>query len=364
MKILFVVSGIGYGDATREHANIVAIKKKFPDAKILVAGYDNSYKYFRNKYDTIKIRGYKLPGKAMKVNVFHFALKNLFLPAFWFFGTLKVRLQAFNFIPDIIVSDFEPVGISLGKVLFKKCVVVFAYDPMLYEEYAKKRKVNYKMKVEAEYFEKLYNQSDIVAIPTFRKIKKKRLGNVYIDPIVRTLPNKLPSVEKIMKELRLKKKPILVMLGGSEFGTKLAENVNKVAEEINEDFIIFGGNLKMKFSKNVKYYKYNPDFLKYLKVCKGVISLAGHKTLSEALIYKKAVLCFPIQDHIEQVLNAYALEKVVMVSNKNGLEDVKVKVNEFVKRIPDIEKKVVKLDVEGKGSQQVAELIGLIVDKS
>ncbi len=61
MKILFVVSGIGYGDATREHANILALKKKYPQARIMVAGYDNSYEYFQKKYPTIRIRGYKLP---------------------------------------------------------------------------------------------------------------------------------------------------------------------------------------------------------------------------------------------------------------------------------------------------------------
>ncbi len=62
MKILFVVSGIGFGDATREHANIQALKKKHPRVKVMVAGYDNSYTYFKDKYNTIRIRGYKLPG--------------------------------------------------------------------------------------------------------------------------------------------------------------------------------------------------------------------------------------------------------------------------------------------------------------
>ena len=37
MKVLFVVSGIGYGDAIREHCNILEFKKQFPQAKIMVA---------------------------------------------------------------------------------------------------------------------------------------------------------------------------------------------------------------------------------------------------------------------------------------------------------------------------------------
>jgi len=57
MKVLYVVSGIGYGDATREHSNIIALKKKFPGTKIMVAGYDNSLAYFQDKFNTVKIRG-------------------------------------------------------------------------------------------------------------------------------------------------------------------------------------------------------------------------------------------------------------------------------------------------------------------
>jgi len=332
MKVLFVVSGIGYGDATREHANIMALQKRMSDVKVMVAGYDNSYDYFKDRYDTIKIRGYKLPGKTLKVNVFQFGLRNLFLPAFWLVGTLKVALERIKFIPDVIVADFEPVGISLSKMLFKKCVVVFGYDPELYKEYKKKHKVNYKMKTEAMYFESLYKQADLVVIPTLRRIKPD-LDYMYVHPIVRQLPKHLPSKEVLMKRLKLKKKPILVMLGGSEFGTKLAQYINKVATTMDEEFIIFGGNLKMKFAKNVKYIKYSPRFLQYLKVCKGVVTLAGQKTLSEALVYKKPLLCFPIQDHVEQILNAYALKDAIMVSHKSSFKDVKRLLPLFVKKM-------------------------------
>jgi len=155
MKVLFVVSGIGYGDAMREHCNIQELKKKYPSSKIMVAGYDHSYDYFKEKYDTIKITGYKLPGESMNVNAFNFVLKNFLLPWYWFFGTLKVRLKAYNFIPDVVISDFEPAGISLAEILGKKCIVVFGFDPLLYNEYKKNHKVNIKMKVQATSFNKV-----------------------------------------------------------------------------------------------------------------------------------------------------------------------------------------------------------------
>lgn len=361
MKILFIVTGIGYGDSTREHSNIVALKEKHPDTKILVAGYDNSLTYFQDKYETIKIRGYKLPGKSMKIDIFRFGLRNIFLPAFWFIGTLKVRLEAFNFIPDLIVSDFEPVGISLGKVLGRKCIVVFGYDPELYKEYASKHKVNIKMKIEAKYFEQLYNQADIVVIPKFKKPKKRHLLYSYVNPVVRIKPEQLKPAKVLMKELKLKKKPILVMLGGSDFGTKLAKNINRIAKQIKENFIIFGGNLEgIKFSKNITYIRYTPDFLKYLKICKAVITLGGQKTLSEALVYQKPILCYPIKDHIEQQLNAYELREVIMVSHNSSVNSVRETIPLFIKNAKKLQKKVEKMDVQSNGSEEIVKIIDII----
>lgn len=363
MKILFVVSGIGYGDAIREHVNIVALKKKFPQAHVMVAGYDNSYHYFHDKYPTVRISGYKLPGTSLRVSAVRFGLRNLFLPAFWVLGTLKARLRAFNFTPDIVVSDFEPLGISLARVLFKKCVVVFGYDPLLYKAYSKKHKVSYKMKIEAAYFEKLYDQADLVVIPTFFRPQERHLGYNYIDPVLRVYLDDLPSENVLMKKFHLKRKPVLVMLGGSDFGTTLAKHINAIAPSIDEDFIIFGGNLDMLCAKNVRYFPYNADFLKYLKVCKGVITLAGHNTLSESLVYKKPVLCFPIQDHIEQILNAYALEDVIMVSHDSSYKHVQKVLPEFLRNISNIKKKVERLNVKGNGAEQVVKFIGLALKK-
>jgi uncharacterized protein (TIGR00661 family) len=360
MKILFTITGIGFGDATREHANILAIKRRMPKTKILVAGYDNSYSYFQDKFKTIKIQGYKLIGKNMKFNPISFGLQNIFLPFHWVVGTLKVRLESLKFIPDIIISDFEPVGISLAKVLRRKCIIVFGYDPELYKNYKKEHKVNKIMQVQATYFEKLYNQADLVIVPTFKQKEKRHLLYSYINPIIRIKPNQLKSEKELTKELKIKKKPILVMLGGSEFGTKLAKNINHIAKTTKEEFIIFGGNLNIKLAKNVKYIRYTPNFLKYLKVCKGVITLAGHKTLSEALIYKKPILCFPIQDHIEQILNAYALRDTIMVSHNSSLKAVRKTLKAFIANHKKIEKNIKKLNTKNNGSDQVVDLIKVV----
>jgi len=362
MKILFVVSGIGYGDATREGANIKAVKKAFPRSKVVVAGYDHSYEYFKDKYRTVRIQGYKLPGKKMKIHVPKFVLSNIFLPLFWFTSTLKVKLHEFNFTPDIVVSDFEPVGISYAGLLGKKCVVVFGYDPYLFKEYKETNKVNYKLKTEAKYFEYLYNKANVVVVPTLRKPKPKKLDYVYVNPMIRKNPDELPTEAKIMDQLKLRKKPIIIMLGGSEFGHQLALNINHVADSFKEDFIIFGGNIQDKLKDNVTYIRYTKDFLKYLKISKGVITLGGQLTLAEALVYKKPVLCFPIQDHVEQVLNAYAIRNVAMIGKDVSVKKVKSKLKEFIKKLPELKKKTVKYDLKNGGSKELVNVIKVALE--
>ena len=182
-----------------------------------------------------------------------------------------------------------------------------------------------------------------------------------VDPIVRVKPEDLASEEKLMKELKLKKKPILLMLGGSNFGLKLVKHLNKVAKNYNEEFIIFGGDVDLDLAKNVKYIKFTEDFLKYLKICKGVITLAGQKTLSEALVYQKPILCYPIKDHIEQTLNAYALEGKAMVSYDNSEQMFDKNLKKFIEEIPLLTIKTQKNKVSGDGSKEIIKIISAVL---
>ena len=118
-----------------------------------------------------------------------------------------------------------------------------------------------------------------------------------------------------------------------------------------------------KYSHNVDYIKFTPDFLKYLKISKGIITLAGHKTLCGALVYQKPILCYPIEDHVEQVLNAYSLREFIQVSHKSTLKVIRTDLRRFLKEIKILEKKVKKLNVSNNGSEQIAKIIQSIAKK-
>lgn len=362
MKLLFIVTGVGFGDSTREHTNILAIKKKYPDAKILIACYDNSYHYFKDKYPTIRIGSYVFAERGMKLRTLPFIGQLIYLPFAWALSTLKLRLHTINFDPDLIISDFEAIGVMLSKITKKKCLTVFSFDPELYQEYKKEHGASPKLRFQAHHFKKVYDKADLAIIPSLKIKKSNKLRYTYINPIIRETPDKLRSEKDLMKDLNLKRQPILVMLGGSKIGTKLAENLNKMAKSFKEDFIIFGGHLHgIQFAKNIKHFNYIPNFLEYLKVCKGIITLGGSKTLSEALVYKKPIMCFPIFDHGEQITNAYSIKDIAHVHYTTN--KLKEKVKAFIKDLPELQEKVNKYSIKSNGAQQFVKLVEIALQE-
>ncbi|MFH1065033.1 MAG: glycosyltransferase family protein [Nanoarchaeota archaeon] len=356
MKILFFVTGFGYGDSTRVHAVISEMLKKDPETRILIAGYDCSLNYFKGKFRTIKISGYRIPGNEMKFKFSSFIANNYLLPLSWLFTILKLKKQVRQFNPDIIVTDLEPSGITMARFFGKKCIALYGFDPMLYDEYASEHKPNRLMSMQAFYLKKNYSLSDyIIVVSPIRK--KKSLIYNYVEPVVRIMPRELASEAKLMKELNLERRPVLVMLGGSNFGAALAKNIVKIAPDFNEFFIIFGSGIEVEKSGNVAHVPFTDDFFKYLKVSKGMITLAGQNALGEGLVFKKPMLVYPIHNHVEQQLNCYAIKDYIMIGRNIMPESLKKTVGEFISRIPAMRYDAAKLNLDSNGASQAADII-------
>lgn len=357
MKVLLFVTGIGLGDATREHSNIKEFLKEDKNTEFLIVGYNNSYKYFKDKYNTIEVYGYNLPGFNLKFQTFSFLFTNFFLPLLWIYYSITLNKQFKKFNPDIIITDFEPLGILCARKLKKPCFTIFGYDP----EHLEKKTISFIQNLQKWYIKQLYNLSSYIIIPSLLK-KKENFKNFYfVDSTVRTLPSELKTEKELMEKLRLKKKPILVSIGGSGFGTNLSNQVFKTIENINENFIVFG--YPASFSReNIQVFEFKENFLEYLKVAKGIITLAGRETLSESLTFKKPMLIFPIENHIEQLANAEELKDVAVIGDK---EDIPASIKKFIKSIPSQEEKLKDLKVNPKGSSEIVQtILKIIKDKS
>jgi len=345
MRIAFFVTGFGYGDSIRVHAIIRELLKEHPKTEIMIFGYDNSYEYFKDVFPTFKIKGYKFPDDVFGFKLFRFLLKNLFLPSYWSIFNYNVYHELKTFNPDIIINDFEILACLMAKKLNKKCISIFAFDPDRYKEYPSK---NFILTTQAKFIQHIYNLSDKVVIASYSTKVKDKFN--YVKPIIRAQPEEFDSEGHLMKKLGFKKKPILVMLGGSNYGVSLAKSLFKLRKKFSEEFIFFGSGITV----SEKHFKFKENYLEYLKICKGVITLAGNLTMSECMVYKKPMLVFPIKNHVEQLLNVYILRDYLEFGD---IDDIEASLKLFLNRIDEIKRNIEKANINGYGAVEVVDII-------
>ncbi len=353
MKLLFVVTGIGLGHTIREKTIIDEILKKNPETTIHVAGYGLSLDYFKSLYPTTKIFGHKFSGDSFKPNAARVFMSNLLYPIKYLIDTARLILLIKRFNPDKIIVDTQPVGVFAARLMKKKSVCIYNFDVDRVKEKLEEASSRFFVNL----VKKMYNRAGKVIIPVLTQQKSIRKNIHYIDPVVRASPDLLQSKDVLMKKLKLKKEPILVAIGGSNFGIKLLDLINEIAERFDEQFIIFNGSYK---KKNITSYKFKSNFLEYLKVSKAVITTAGHNTLSEILVFKKPALVFPIANYLEQKQNAGMVKDANLCLVSNFVEDperlellIKKLLNDKSRLIGNIEK----LELKASGASEAAKII-------
>lgn len=151
------------------------------------------------------------------------------------------------------------------------------------------------------------------------------------------------------------------MFGGSHFSTELLYKLQEILLEIEEDFIIFAYKISGESHKNIKFMSFKDNFLEYLKASKGIITQAGHLTLSECVALKIPSLMFPIPNYIEQELNAFFAQKKgisIIKENRDYTKDEFLEIiNNFISSIPQLKANLEKLNIETNGAEQAAAII-------
>lgn len=356
MKILSVITGIGYGHTIRQAAILRELKKH--DAEIIVASYGNAFDYFEHVYHTLEIDGPKISEKKFEFKLLRTLLMNLKLPFYYLKNYFKLRrlIKAFN--PDIIISDFEPLPLYMSKET--PHFLVFNFDPLLYKDYLRQGHKKY-------FFQNLYINwiysrakeiSAPIIIPTFQEHKTQEY--TFVNPIVRDLPKE--SQKQLLEKLKLSKPPLLIMFGGSYFATNLLYKIQEILPKIkNEHFIIFTYKISGESHNNITFLPFKENFLDYLKASKAVLTQAGHSTLSESVLLQKPSLIFPIPNYLEHAVTSFwaKKEKIAMVKNPKYLtEEALLKIiKNFLTSLPHYQRNLSKINLEPNGAEQVANLI-------
>ena len=353
MRLLFIVTGIGLGHTIREKAIIDEVLKNSPETRIHVAGYGMSLEYFKSYYPTTKIFGHNFSGENFKPSTSKIFLANLLYPVKYLIDTIKLMLLIKRINPDKVIVDTQPVGLFASRLMKKNVITVYNFDVDKIKEKPKEASSRFFVNL----IRKIYRKSDSVIMPVLTQAKIKRKNIYYINPIIRTSPENLGSKEFLMKKLKLKKEPILVTIGGSNFGAKLLYLINEIADNFDEQFIIFNGDYK---KKNITSYKFKSNFLEYLKVSKAVITTAGHNTLSEILIFKKPALVFPIANYLEQKQNSNMIKEFNLGIVSNFIEDgerLELLIKRLLKERSTLIGNIEKLGLKASGASEAAEII-------
>ena len=354
-NVLIFVTGIGLGDAVREYA-IINELKKIEEVRVRIAAYGMSKKFFENKFKTIEIRGFNAVSERFNLEFNQFVRSNATLPLTWKSQIKKLQVENAGFKPDLVVTDFEPLGVLFSRSTGAKFIGVFGVEPKSFEEFFSQRKGTVLFhRMQANYLRNMYKAGSVygegVIVPSITKAKSSE---------------KIKIVDLITRESKEKsslgKGKIVIILGGSTFGTALGKILLKVLPKIEEDFVIFGFDKPKEKIENVEFKPISVEALQYIKNSRGVITLAGHTTISEALVFRKPLLSFPIPNHIEQEYNGYILRKNKLGTVKElqtwSKEQYLIEcINEFLQVRAEIKKNLIKADFRGDGAKQAAKII-------
>jgi len=339
MKYLFIITGIAYGHLTREEAIINKLKELDKKAEIIVAGYETSYKYFKNKYKILKLNSMFFPDDLNRVQFFKTLIKNYKVIINWIKNWKLITKFIEEYNPNLVISDWEPFAIFIRRCKY----LIWNYKP----KYAKINNLTVlieKILIESGYFIAEILGKKII-LPILKKEKNVR-NFIYTSLIIRKNPDEVKGLNEY-------KGSILVMTGGAKFGYNLARKIDNISNKFNEEFIFF--NYKSK--NNISYNKFKEDYLNYLKSCKAVMSLGGYSGISESIFFKKPNLAFPIKNWIEQQAVAEEFKEYIEIGDiDSSEEELKIKIKDFLCNLNKIKKKLNTLKLTN-GADEIAKII-------
>ncbi len=295
-RILYGLSGLGYGHATRGRSILEKLDKKH---NILILtdryAYDYLSKYFSNINKMCTETIYFSNNKVAPLRT---VLANLrCLPAY--IKTIAVLLRTVkNFKPDLIINDFTCVLNYLG--FFLRIPVISIDNESIITsariEIPKNKLLSF---IRTYLIVKLLTLTATKKlIPSFFKTQARDKDNTCICR---------PSLRKEILNQKPGYGSHILVYRYSDVGDDLISVLSKLPER----FIVYGFKDSCREHSNIQLKEVgNADYLKDLSNCKAIISYGGFSLTTEALYLKKPVFAIPIKGQFEQELNAYYIDKL------------------------------------------------------
>ncbi len=315
MKILYGVAGEGMGHAVRAVPIIEHLQKKH---EVTIIASSNAYEFLHSKFPHVhKVTGVHIRYKDNSVAEIMTVLSHLpKIPRFF-----KNLRYLFQFSPDIIITDFEFLTYSIGKL---KRIPIISLDNIHVLTHANFKVPSIKRKNmgKAVVYARTPWCNEYI-IPAFFKAVPKKHNVSLVAPLLRIL----------LQNTKVTRKNVILVYQTSK---SYQDTLVAVMKEFpDEQFKVYG--LEGTNTKNVTFTCYGEkEFLKDLLSCKGIICNGGFSLIAEAIALGKPVLSIPVKKHYEQQVNALKLQEegfgmMAERFTKNVLD-------EFLNAIPAIHK--------------------------
>lgn len=319
MKILVGVCGIGKGHSIRQYEICKELIKRGHEVRILT--YLEGVKFFEGKQ--IKVYDVYVPiilYKGDKLNVLDCIKRNFFkyIP-----GKIRNRkiirsLMKDNFIPDLCISDYEPVVAQIAYKFNKPLLNIDQQSKFIYME--KQEIDGYSCIEEKKRLSLFFPKYDRKYIVSFYKLPNINLG-ANVELVYPILAN---DIKKSI-DCNIRNKTIVVYF--SKFINvpikQSYEQVINVFKNFKDfKFIIFSTELVengITTHDNVEIHKNDrKQFVEELLKCDGVISTAGHTLIAESFYVKKPIFVIPLPTFDQHYCGKFILD------NKLGFSDSQI----------------------------------------
>ena len=308
VRILYGVAGEGSGHSTRAKEIIAHLIEKGHEIKVVSCG--KGYKNLSLTFDVLEVTGPGFVLRNNKLRNIETFLKNLKNTPKMASSLTKVLKLVSKFKPQIIFSDFEPFSAMCANL---KKIPLISIDN---QRFITGTKIEYPKKYRKEAF--LAKTIIRLMVPNADKYLTLTFANTkIINKRVELFP---PILRKEVLDQQSSKGDYILVYLTSEF-----LDILEILKNIPRHFVIYGFN-KNNVDKNLTFKVASQNgFLGDLANCQGVIANSGFSLISESLYLGKPYLAIPLENHFEQIINAYYLEKLGYGKywdklNKEGVE--------------------------------------------
>lgn len=295
MKIIYAIAGEGMGHATRSKVVIDYLKTKH---NVIVVTSGRSYKLFKGNYDNVhQISGLFMSYKDNSFRYVKTAVDNV-LKTFKNLSSVKTISKLIkDENVDLLISDFEPLSIVAAK---KSKIPIICVDNQQALLYSKVNTSLFKLAhpaVVRNYIRRTTKQANHFFVSSFFPLDINKSNVDVVAPIIRRdllASNPLNMGHVLVYQTSRSNKDLIKVLKSVE----------------SQKFIVYGFDIE-KVSDNVTFKKFDEKtMILDLSSAKAVITNGGYSLISEAINLRKPILCEPVKDQFEQMLNAQKVKQL------------------------------------------------------